>query len=156
MKILVLLVALCAGSCALANETVAIEEVSADPCVDADRGIQLALNLCEAQKLEQAEQALADVLAQIRQRYAGEKLFLVRLEKAQLAWAQLRDADLEARFPVDEGDQPSQVWGSSYGMVAARFLADMTRARTTYLQQWLDGIDEGDLSAGSIHWKQQP
>ena len=132
-------------------------EAAVDPCaVAAESGGQATLNACAMQKFHAAEQELQDVLSDIRSEYACHPLFLKKLSQSHSLWRQWRDAELETRFPVEEGTDPKATWGSSFAMTATDFMIELTHARTAYLRQWLDGREEGDLSAGSIRWKHQP
>jgi uncharacterized protein YecT (DUF1311 family) len=153
MRIVILSVALLAAAAVRAEEPPA-EPTFEEVCAEGDTGIQPAMNECERRKLEQAELEMATVLAQIGEAYADEKLFLDKLLVAQQRWADWRDAELEAKFPLAEGEDPARVYGSIFPMVWSQHQAELTRQRTIQLRVWLDGIEEGDVAAGSVHTKE--
>ena len=116
-------------------------------------GNQLELDACAANDEAAADKELNAVYRQILVEYKDEPLFLEKLKAAEELWIKLRDAEVEARFPIADGENPLHAWGSSYPMSFAYYRAELTRERTKHLRIWLDGIEEGDLSAGSVHWK---
>ncbi|MGD8176784.1 lysozyme inhibitor LprI family protein [Marinimicrobium sp. ARAG 43.8] len=96
---------------------------------------------------QEADAELNRVYQQIRAAYADDDAFLGKLKKAQQAWITLRDADLEARFPADN---KQAYYGSVYATCAANVKTTATIERIAFLQQWLDGVEEGETCAGSI------
>ena len=149
MRTFLLLAAVSIGGAANA------EEILVDACVAAETGSQMAMNACEGQKLEQAEREMDAVLAQITREYADEPLFLEKLRVAQARWNDWVEAEMDAKYPVAEGDDPRHAYGSVYPMVWSQHRADLVRQRTAQLQVWIDGIPEGDVAAGSVHTKEE-
>ncbi|HEY2915399.1 MAG TPA: lysozyme inhibitor LprI family protein, partial [Candidatus Angelobacter sp.] len=80
----------------------------------------------------------------ILKKYADDPAFIGRLRTAQRAWLKFRDAQLQMKFP------PSNQVGSVAPMCHALYKAELTQARTRELKIWLDGIEEGDVCAGSV------
>ena len=148
MRTLLLLATLALAGTVRANQPV-------DVCAEAETGAQQAMNLCEAQKLTQAEADMAAVLAQIAGEYADEPLFLEKLRIAQSRWKDWVDAEMEAKYPVAEGQDPLFEYGSVYPMAWSQHRAELVRQRTMQLQVWIDGIPEGDVAAGSVHTKEE-
>ncbi|REN19267.1 DUF1311 domain-containing protein, partial [Mycobacterium tuberculosis] len=58
---------------------------------------------------------------------------------------QLRDADLEARYPVGEDENPRFLYGSMYPMLYSSAKAALTTARTAYLRNEFLERSEYDL-----------
>ncbi|WP_242110791.1 lysozyme inhibitor LprI family protein [Luteimonas aquatica] len=117
-------------------------------------GNQLQLNSCASEDFAKADKALNGVYQQILSEYKDNPLFLEKLKAAQRLWVRLRDAEVEARFPIGKSERGTDVWGSSYPMSVDAYRAGLTRQRTRQLHLWLDGLPEGDLSAGSVRRKQ--
>lgn len=80
--------------------------------------------------------------------YRGDRAFISAMRKAQLAWIRYRDAHVESIFPGDASQ-----YGSINPMCRCTDLAEITRARTQILNRWVEGIEEGDVCAGSVKVK---
>ena len=119
----------------------------------ASAGTQSELNACAGDELASADAELNAVYGRILAEYRGDAVFLAKLKTAQRLWIRLRDAEVDARFPVPDGERANVVWGSSYPMRVAGYRADLTQQRPRQLRIWLDGLPEGDLFAGSVHSK---
>ena len=66
-------------------------------------GAQAELNACAAEKLALADADLNRVYRAVLERLADNGLATQRLRNAQRLWIQLRDADIQARYPVPDG-----------------------------------------------------
>ena len=80
--------------------------------------------------------------------YRKDREFVAALRKAQLAWIRYRDAHLNSIFPGDRSQ-----YGSINTMCRCNELAELTKARTQVLNRWVEGIEEGDVCAGSVKVK---
>ncbi|WP_342648483.1 lysozyme inhibitor LprI family protein [Mucilaginibacter sp. CSA2-8R] len=96
---------------------------------------------------QKADKELNSVYQKILKEYSKQPTFVVKLKTAQRLWVQLRNAELEARFP-----EPAQ-YGSALPACRAIYLADLTRQRIQFLKTWLTGIPEGDVCNGSVKIK---
>jgi len=96
------------------------------------------------------DKELNDVYKQILKKYQDDKVFISKLQKAELAWIKYRDAELEAIYP--EKDKTFN-YGSAYPMCANYFMTEITKERIKELKLWLKGICEGDVCAGSRRWE---
>jgi uncharacterized protein YecT (DUF1311 family) len=114
---------------------------------------QIERNQCATSRLKAADDELNRVYQSILNRYKNDRQFLAKLRTAQQAWLKFRDAELEAKFPF--ADKQAR-YGSVYPMCANLFLAQRTQERIKDLRQWLDGTEEGDVCAGSVHYKAEP
>jgi uncharacterized protein YecT (DUF1311 family) len=112
-------------------------------CLDTAQ-TQTDLNKSAGNDSANAERELNETYQGILKKYANDPAFIGRLRTAQRAWLKFRDAQLQMRFP------PSNEAGSVAPMCYASYKAELTQARTRQLKVWLDGIEEGDVCAGSI------
>lgn len=108
-------------------------------------GNQGELNACAALELAQADAALNAVYRQVLAKHAGESVALEKIKAAQRLWIQLRDADLDARYPVGDDEDPRVLYGSMYPMLYAFEKAALTETRTAYLRKQFLERSEYDL-----------
>ncbi len=111
---------------------------------------QTDMTVCAFSQFTQADTELNQVWHQIQTRYADKPLFLARLKVAQRAWLAFRDAEVDATFPIAKGQNPREQYGSVYPMCISQTRTTLTRQRIKQLRAWLDGIEEGDVCAGSV------
>ena len=104
----------------------------------------------EESNFEKADYELNEVYQLILSDYADNQTFISSLKESQRLWIRFRDTELEMRYP---GDDKRLQYGSVYSMCAEQFLAQLTNKRTATLRQWIDGVQEGDVCAGSIKIK---
>ena len=93
-----------------------------------------------------AEKELGDVYAAVLARYAQDKAFVAKLKRAQQAWLAYRDAELAALYPSQDKQAD---YGSMYETCYCSEQRQMTEQRTEVLKQWLTGVEEGNVCAGS-------
>lgn len=108
-------------------------------------GNQMELNACAGDAFEQADAELNRVYGEVRRSLAGDTLALQRLRDAQRLWMQLRDADVEARYPVPDGEDYRMHHGSMYPLLVLSARAEATRARTAWLRAHFLERGEGEL-----------
>jgi uncharacterized protein YecT (DUF1311 family) len=72
------------------------------------------------------------------------------LKEAQRIWIQFRDAELQMKYPQRE----QGYYGTVYLMCYSGYREELTRQRIMTLQQWLQGVEEGEVCAGSVPIKQ--
>lgn len=108
---------------------------------------QTEMNLDSIAQFKKAEDEMTDLYQRIIQRYSKapetNPALVDKLRKAQRAWIAFRDAHMEAVFPSDG------VHFSARPMCAAGLQAELTRTRIEQLKEWWEGIDEGDVCAGT-------
>jgi uncharacterized protein YecT (DUF1311 family) len=97
---------------------------------------------------KKADAELNVVYQKILKEYNTNKVFITNLRKAQRLWIQFRDADIAVKFPDKKED-----YGSVQPMCWYNYLTGLTLERTKALQVWIDGIEEGDVCAGSVKTK---
>lgn len=108
-------------------------------------GNQMQLNACAAQDLQRADAALNAVYRQVLAKHADAPVALARIKAAQRLWIQLRDADLEARYPVAKNEDPRMLYGSMYPMLYASAKSALSQARSAYLRKEFLERSEYDL-----------
>ncbi|WP_266169484.1 lysozyme inhibitor LprI family protein [Dyella subtropica] len=113
-------------------------------------GSQAELNACSAGDFAKADQELNKVWEAILAKYADQPLFLQKLKASQQLWIKFRDAEVEATYPVGKSESPAVQYGSVYPMCVGQAKARLTQQRTEQLKAWLDGVQEGDVCAGSV------
>ncbi|WP_462267377.1 lysozyme inhibitor LprI family protein [Mucilaginibacter sp.] len=106
---------------------------------------QTAMNMEAGDGYAKADRELNVVYQKILKSYAAQPIFIKKFKTAQRLWVQLRDAELEARYP-DTGDGR----GSAEPMCKSIYLEKLTKERTSFLNIWLTGIPEGDVCTGSV------
>lgn len=107
---------------------------------------QLEMNQEACGEYKKADTELNKVYNQILREYQQEKIFVQKLKAAQRAWMAFRDAHLAAIY-----SDPHP--GTVESMCRCLKLTELTNERTKVLRQWIEGIEEGDVCAGSIRWK---
>lgn len=123
-----------------------LSTVASSEC-ESTANTQLALNQCAHQDFKTADAELNLVYQEVRALYADNPKFLDALRTAQLAWIKLRDADMALYYP-HTGERG--YYGSIQPLCDATTKASLTRQRTEFLKQWLQGKEEGDVCSGSI------
>lgn len=97
---------------------------------------------------QQADKKLNEVYQEILKRYSENKLFIEKLKIAQRLWIQLRDAQLDMKFPSERRD--IKYYGSVLPMCISEYLGVLTNARIEELEEWLKGCEEGYVCRGTI------
>lgn len=134
MKI-VLTLALLLGAAAPASAESACDDLST----------QMQMNECANEGFEEADAALNAVYRQVVSKLAGAPVALANLKAAQRLWVQLRDADLEAQYPVGKDEDPRMLYGSMYPMLYSGAKTALTQTRTDYLRKEFLERSEYDL-----------
>ena len=97
---------------------------------------------------QKADKELNTVYQKILQEYKSDTAFIKNFKKAQKIWVQLRDAEMNAKYPTRK-----EGYGSVEPMCWSMYLEELTVERTKDLKIWLDGIEEGDVCSGSVKIK---
>jgi uncharacterized protein YecT (DUF1311 family) len=104
---------------------------------------QAGLNQCAGIGANAADDELNRLYAQVVAANATDKVFLEKLKASQRAWIAFRDAQIAARYP-----NPAD-YGSVLPMCQSGEYEQLTRDRIRQLKVWIDGVEEGDVCAGS-------
>jgi uncharacterized protein YecT (DUF1311 family) len=96
-------------------------------------------------ELKQSAARLQDVYTQLLAKYKSDVGFIRKLSKSQQIWIAYRTAQVEMLFPHGPGPE----YGTAYSNCNCSALADLTKERIKVLDQWLTGIELGDVCTGS-------
>ena len=113
---------------------------------------QLEMNQCFGAAYKSADGEMNAVYQQVLQAYSGDRKFIENLKASQRAWVAFRDAEMEAVYP---SSNKQAEYGSVYPVCRSKQLETLTRERTKQLQVWLNGVEEGDVCAGSVKTREQ-
>ncbi len=111
---------------------------------------QAELNEAEHKKYLKADKELNAVFQKILKEYKSDTVFIKNLKASQKIWIQFRNAEMKARYP----DRGPGYYGSVQPMCWSIALTELTNERSKALNIWLNGIEEGDVCAGSVKTKQ--
>lgn len=117
-----------------------------DRCLE-NASSQSQINTCMASDFAKLDAELNAVYRDVRSIHADDAEFLEKLKLAQRAWLAYRDAEVEARYPASD---TALEYGSAYPGCVANVKVELTRARIIQLKRWIEGVEEGDVCAGSI------
>jgi uncharacterized protein YecT (DUF1311 family) len=107
---------------------------------------QSDLNKQANQGFLKADKELNEVYNNILKEYKNDTVFIKSLKKSQKIWIQLRDAEMETKFPKRETGS----YGSVLPMCWSIYKEGLTIERITILKGWLIGTEEGNVCAGSV------
>lgn len=110
---------------------------------------QSELSRTSMQSLQKADKDLNSIYQKILTNYKSDAPFIKNLKAAQKVWIQFRDAEVKMKYP----DRGPGYYGSSLPMCKADYQAALTLDRINTLKQWIDGVEEGDVCAGSVKVK---
>ena len=110
-----------------------------------DARSQLDINECAAREAGKADTELNVVYRQVMQKLQGQPVAIEKLRAAQRLWVQLRDADIDARYPVGRDENPRVLYGSMYPALYSADKAELTRQRTHWLRATFLDRAEGEL-----------
>jgi uncharacterized protein YecT (DUF1311 family) len=104
---------------------------------------QLELNKKAQDDFSKADNELNIVFKKISTEYKDDTLFIKNLKAAQKIWIQFRDAEMKMKFP------DANEYGSVLPMCWSMYKEQLTRDRIKTLNEWLNGVPEGDVCSGS-------
>jgi len=110
---------------------------------------QVELNEQEHKRYLKTDSELNSIYQNILKEYASDTAFVKNLKVSQKLWIQFRDAEMKMKYP----DREPGYYGSVQPMCWSIYLTQLTEDRIKTLKQWLDGIEEGDVCAGSTKTK---
>lgn len=127
----------------------AIFALSAAPLTQAQT--QGEMNVQTAGEFEAADRQLNSIYQKILAEYADDEPFLASLKEAQRCWIAFRDAQLKMKYP----DREPGYYGNILPSCEAMYLTELTNDRIKALQVWIDGVEEGNVCAGTVRIKPQ-
>ena len=101
---------------------------------------QTEMNEQAYQAAKKADNELNNVYKKILIKHKKDKVFISKLEKAQIAWIKFKDAEIDAIYPEED---KLHNYGSVYPMCIYCDLTEITKQRIKELKLWLKGIEEG-------------
>lgn len=113
--------------------------------VQANIETQADMNKQAYQEFKKADDELNRVYSQVLKKYKNDKIFISKLQKAELAWIKFRDAEIEAIYPKED----KSFYGSVYPVCVNMDMTEITQQRIKELKLWLKGVQEGDVCSGS-------
>lgn len=102
-----------------------------------------------AAEFKDADEQLNSIYQTILSDYADDEVFIASLKEAQRCWIAFRDAQLKMKYPEREPGY----YGSIQPVCEANYLAELTQDRIRALQVWIDGVEEGNMCAGTVRIK---
>ena len=111
---------------------------------------QAELTEASRKKLRVAELELKTVFEQIKREYKDDKEFVGALNDAQVTWEKFRVTEMKMMFP----DREPSYYGSAHQMCLNEYSMELIQERIAKLKLWLTGVEEGDVCAGSVKWKE--
>jgi uncharacterized protein YecT (DUF1311 family) len=109
------------------------------------------MNAETAGEFQAADKQLNSIYQEILSNDADDEAFIASLKEAQRCWIAFRDAQLKMKYP----DREPGYYGSILPSCEAMYLAELTQERIKTLQVWIDGVQEGDVCAGTVRIKPQ-
>jgi uncharacterized protein YecT (DUF1311 family) len=110
---------------------------------------QYELNMDAKKKADIADKELNQTYNKVLNEYKTDTSFIKNLKKAQRLWIQLRDAEMQVKFPERE----TRNYGSVLPMCWSLYYEELTRERLKILKEWLNGTEEGDVCSGTVKTK---
>ena len=100
-------------------------------------GTQQEMNKCAYDGFEKADKELNKVYTELRKAKKEDKLFLENLKKAQKAWLNFRDLELESQFTCQSKDL-RMCFGSMYNLSYFSSKSELTKQRVKTLSWQLE------------------
>jgi uncharacterized protein YecT (DUF1311 family) len=107
---------------------------------------QADMNKEASEVYKQVNDELNSVYQQIEKEYSDDTTFLSALKTSQRNWIVFRDSEVKMKYP----DREPGWYGSVHPMCFSYYMAQLTTQRIEVLNQWIVGVEEGDVCAGSI------
>jgi len=120
------------------------------PWTEASAQTQGEMNQDAASEFKAADNELNAIYQQILEDYADDEAFIANLKEAQRCWIAFRDAQMKMKYP----DREAGYYGSIQPMCEAMYLAELTQDRIKALKVWIEGVEEGDMCAGTVKVKE--
>jgi uncharacterized protein YecT (DUF1311 family) len=113
---------------------------------------QSKLNETAEKSSMKSDQEMEVVLKKIAFLYKDKKLFLEKLRVSQECWLKFRKAQLDALYPAKD---KQAAYGSVFPTAYASEKDALNKLRIKQLMVWINGIEEGNVGAGSVKFKSQ-
>ncbi|MFM7375811.1 MAG: lysozyme inhibitor LprI family protein [Chthoniobacterales bacterium] len=120
------------------------------PWTEASAQTQGEMNQDAASEFKAADKELNSIYQRLLEDYADDEAFIANLKEAQRCWIAFRDAQMKMKYP----DREPGYYGSIQPMCEAMYLAELTQDRVKALRVWVEGVEEGDMCAGTVKVKE--
>ena len=110
---------------------------------------QLEMNEKAKSDYLKTEDNLKSIYNRIITEYKSDSTFISNLKKTQRIWINLRDAEVEMKYPSTEKSS----FGSVFPMCKWIYLTNLTENRIHKLKEWIIGIEEENVCKGSTKQK---
>ncbi|MFM8719961.1 MAG: lysozyme inhibitor LprI family protein [Chthoniobacterales bacterium] len=120
------------------------------PWTEASAQTQGEMNQDAASEFKAADKELNSIYQRLLEDYADDEAFIANLKEAQRCWIAFRDAQMKMKYP----DREPGYYGSIQPMCEAIYLAELTQDRVKALRVWVEGVEEGDMCAGTVKVKE--
>ena len=111
---------------------------------------QLEMDSIQSNNFVKADSELNHMYQRILNDYKDDTAFVKNLVASEKIWIQFRDAEMKMKYP----DRKPGYYGTVQPMCWSIYLTRLTLDRIATLNIWLEGIDEGDVCAGSVRVKE--
>jgi uncharacterized protein YecT (DUF1311 family) len=98
------------------------------------------------ERFDKLSKELTEIISQIEIIYAGNDSFLEALHASQDAWEYFQDMHIEMLFI---GEDKKSIYGSLVYKCIFDERSKLIQERIYQLEQWLEGVPEGDLCIGT-------
>ena len=102
---------------------------------------QLEMNDDAYHEYSKADKELNETYQKLIEKFQTDTIFIEKLRVAQRIWIQLRDAELDLKYPEREPGY----YGSVLPMCKGYYLAYLTKTRTEALKEFLKPYVDGDV-----------
>ena len=96
---------------------------------------QAQMNADAAAELEAADEELNAIYGKLMKDNKDNGQFCSDLKEAQRAWLKFVEYHMKTAFPLEEGENPREVYGSIYPMEYANLKTQLTNERAEQLKQ---------------------
>lgn len=99
--------------------------------------------------LKAASSQMAGLISYIDSAYSHNTALLILLKSSQNAWEKYSEAQIKMRYP----SYNAQNYNRHIALCVSNYMTQLINSRIALLQEWKEGIEEGDLCAGSVQYK---
>jgi uncharacterized protein YecT (DUF1311 family) len=107
------------------------------------------MNDCAAREAKKADEALNATYRELLSKIKQNKTATEKVVAAERSWIVFRDAELAAKWPVPEGENPNMLYGSVHPLCYYNEYAVMTRERVKTLNELMRN-EEGDVCSSGL------
>jgi uncharacterized protein YecT (DUF1311 family) len=140
MKILLAACLLLVAAAVQADQPPADQQIVDHYCAKANT--QADINQCAGDAASAADQELNATYQAVLKKWAAYPAMIDKLRLSQRQWLSYRDADLKARFAIEDAEGAGR--GTAYPAAYAFYQASLERERTARLCEYLRGAAYGE------------